>query len=262
MTSPLPSPPETLPLETEFALNPSARQSRWMQRVLTPALRWWLLSQVEGAAELDITLGAGDRQLLSGYLPLVEVKAKQVIYQGLHLSHLELQGQNIRVNLGQVVRGKPLQLLETIDVQARLSLNATDLQASLGSDLMRSALTDLLRILADQDQGTAAMGLHAYDVQGADVQEAELSLGHGEISGRFGLQAAGDGPRSLSFRSGLTLETAHTLCFQDFTWLGMDVLPRTISIDLGSGVALETLSIQPQGLECQGAIAIDPEITA
>ncbi|MDG2989990.1 DUF2993 domain-containing protein [Candidatus Synechococcus calcipolaris G9] len=254
MIAPLPPTPETLPLETEFALDQSARRSRWMQRVLTPALRWWLLSQVEGAAELDITLGAGDRQLLSGYLPLVQVKAKQVIYQGLHLSHLELQGQNIRVNLGQVVRGKPLQLLEEVYVQAQLFLNATDLQASLGSDLMRSALTDLLRILEVQDRRASGMGLEQYG-----VQEAELSLGHGEVSGVFGLQTAENGPRSLTFRSGLTLENAHTLCFQDFTWLEMDLPPRNIAIDLGPGVNLETLSIQPDGLACQGAIAIDPE---
>lgn len=255
MTSPLPQVSDTLPLETEFALDQSSRRSRVIQRVLTPALRWWLLSQVEAAADLQIRIGAGDRQLLSGYLPLVQIQASQVIYQGLHLSHLELQGQNIRINVGQVLRGKPLQLVETVQVQAQLSLSATDLQTSLGSALMRSALTDLLRILETHQQH---MGL---SLGQAVVQDAELCLGHGELRGVFRLQMPLEHSLSLSFRSGLSLKNPHTLCFEDFTWLETDLPPRSIAIDLGDGVALDTLSIQPEGLECQGAIAIYPEST-
>ena len=86
-----------------MALSPS----NLISKILSPALRLWLRSQVEQAEELEIQIQGQDRQILRGYVPEVSLQTRRAIYQGLRLGQVLLQGENIHINIGQVVKGKP-----------------------------------------------------------------------------------------------------------------------------------------------------------
>ncbi|NJO19656.1 MAG: DUF2993 domain-containing protein [Spirulinaceae cyanobacterium RM2_2_10] len=116
-------------------------------RLLESAVQLWLRTQVERIDELQVAIAGRNRQILQGYIPEVALAARTAIYQGLHLERAALTGQNIRINLGQILRGQPLRLLEPITASGELFLTAANLQASLASPLLRQALTDLLALL-------------------------------------------------------------------------------------------------------------------
>jgi len=69
-----------------------------------------------------------DRQILHGTIPRVSILARHAVYQGLHLTQIQLVGEGIRTNLGQVL-GQPLRLLEPVPV-AELLLHESALNAS------------------------------------------------------------------------------------------------------------------------------------
>ena len=110
--------------------------SRIIGRILPAAVRLWLRSQVEQVEHLSVVLEGRDRDIISGYLPGVSVSAMRTIYRGIHIGELRLSAQDIRINVGQVVRGKPLRLMQIFPVIGEVALSAADLNASLGSALL------------------------------------------------------------------------------------------------------------------------------
>lgn len=122
----------------------TAQRSRIISKVLSPAVRLWLRSQLESAEALQFQIEGGDRQILSGHIPKVTIAASGVVYQGIALSQISAAGEGIRVNLREVMQGKPLRLMDVVPVQAEAKLTEADLNASLQTPLLANALTDLL----------------------------------------------------------------------------------------------------------------------
>jgi LmeA-like phospholipid-binding len=60
----------------------------------------------------------------------------------LHLSQVDVTGETIRVNLGQVLKGKPLKLLEAVPIYGSLGWDEADLNASLKAPLLANALAE------------------------------------------------------------------------------------------------------------------------
>lgn len=260
----------------------SLRQSRLISSVLSPAVRLWLRSQVESVTDLQFQLEGGDRQILSGYLPKVSIAARQAVYQGLHLSQVALTGENIRVNFGQVLRGKPLQLLEVVPVFGNLTLHQTDLTASLQAPLLATALSDLMTVLFQPEtrhllppELTAALGtgtIHLTQPQ-IELGNQQLTLG-GLLSNRvlsntsddrFTL-AQTDNRLPLLLRTGTTLSEGNQLCLQHPELLPTlaakegTPLPHLheFAIDLGQEVKLQELLVEPERLVCRGGINVVP----
>ncbi|MGL5034289.1 MAG: LmeA family phospholipid-binding protein, partial [Microcystaceae cyanobacterium] len=123
--------------------------SNLISKILSPALGLWLRSQVEQIEKLDINIEGKDGQILRGYVPQVSLKSYRAIYQGLQLGKVLVKGENIRINIGQVIKGKPFQLLEPIQVSGELQLAQTDLEASLNSEILTNAFTELLIALLE-----------------------------------------------------------------------------------------------------------------
>ncbi|MEL7330763.1 MAG: DUF2993 domain-containing protein [Cyanobacteria bacterium J06560_2] len=121
--------------------------SRIIGRILPAAVGFWLRSQVEEIAQLEIDLEGRDRQILKGFIPGVAVSAQQAIYRGIHVGQVQLSAKDIRINIGQVVRGKPLRLLKTFPVTGAVVLSEADLKASLRSPLLSAGLLDFWRSL-------------------------------------------------------------------------------------------------------------------
>jgi hypothetical protein len=142
--------------------------SRIISKVLSPAIQFWLRSQVESATALQFQVAGKDRQILRGCLPEVTVSADQAVYQGLHLSHLHLSATQIQINLGQVIKGKPLRLLNAVPVAGKLVLTQANLTISLASPLLQQGLTELLQLVISQ--------LHDTETKHAMVQQGLTEL--------------------------------------------------------------------------------------
>ncbi|MBW4662378.1 MAG: DUF2993 domain-containing protein [Drouetiella hepatica Uher 2000/2452] len=124
-------------------------QSRLISKVLSPAVRLWIRSQVESIAHLEFQIQGSDRQILAGCIPGVVVTAEKAVYRGIHISQTAITAGEIRINLSQVLQGKPLRLLAKIPIAGEVQFQQDDLNLSLRSPLlseaMRSALLPLLR---------------------------------------------------------------------------------------------------------------------
>ena len=135
------------------------RGSRLIGRVLPPAVRFWVRSQVEQVEQLTIDLIGRDLQIIKGDIPGVAIAAQQVIYEGLHVSEVALSASDIRINIGQVVRGKPLRLLEPFPVRGKILLSSEDVNRSMGSSLLKGGLSDFWRALVQRPEVAQAVNL-------------------------------------------------------------------------------------------------------
>ena len=234
------------------------KQSRIIRTVLTRALELWLKSQTEQVEALQLQIFGGKRQILTGHIPCVSLTASHAIYQGLHVSQIQLEGTSIRINLNQILTGKPLQLLETVPVEGQLLLLEKDLQASLRSPLLSTALTDLVNTWLQSEQSTNL----AQQLQNQPISWQQIKLDTdrltltGTLTGTTcqtipvvvsaGIQLAA---KSLIRLTSLKIQThpeQSPLHVDDFV------------IDLGSEVKLQELLLTPGKLLCRGSLRVIP----
>ncbi len=246
---------------------PSATKRRGLiSSVLSPAVRLWLRSQLDHVEDLQFTVEAGDRQLLSGCINRVVVSASKAVYRGLHLSQVELSAESIRTNLRQVVRGKPLRLLEAFPVTGTVLLSESDLNTSLRSPLLASGIAEFLLILlrAGLAEHNHLAHLKARDVQ---LEDPQIRLGDGYLTLAVTLLADGIQPSPVILRTGFRLENGNELRLdrphrlsplnpeESIPLDGLD----GYTFDLGSSVCFETLTLEPTQLSCKGQVTVLPE---
>jgi hypothetical protein len=134
--------------------------SRIISRVLPPAIRLWLSTQLEHVENLRFEIQGRDREILSGHIPEIALSAQKAIYQGIHLSQATVTASAIRVNLGQVMRRKPLRLLAPFPISGAVELTEADFNDSLQSPLLGEGLYDFLQLLAQsQPEVTPLQGV-------------------------------------------------------------------------------------------------------
>jgi LmeA-like phospholipid-binding len=253
------SPPET-------AVEPIPKRGL-IHRVLEPAIQFWLRSQVESVSSLVVHLEGGDRQILSGYLPQVQLNTQKVVYRGLHLSKIALNGHNLRINIGQMLKGKAFRLLEPISIDLNVMLEAQDAQASLHSELFQSAIIDALLLL---------VGEQIFDALGQSISAEDLTLQNPNLvlspnTLRFSaVLSTHQGEKSVpvALQTGLTLSRDfHTLSLDHPEWLPTPNAKRGLPLhdlhgytfDLGTQTQIKTLSITPEGIVINGQMTVLPE---
>jgi hypothetical protein len=252
-----------LPLEQDKNSAP-AKQSRIISSVLSPAIRLWLRSQVEKVDQLELQVEGGDRQLLTGQIPQISVAAQGVIYQGLHLNQIHLTGSGIRVNLGQVIKGKPLRLLETVPVWGELLLREAELNASLQSPLLANAVTEFVVSLLRSSDATGLT--ENGEEQSLNLQNLKISIGADQLTLSANLISVSGETTLLIIRTGLQLVSGRELQLIHPQWLPHLQAKRGLfltdlhgfPIDLGSEVDIQTLTLEPAQLFCQGKINVIP----
>lgn len=248
--------------------------SRIIGRLLPAAIKVWLRSQVERVEQLSIDLAGRDRQIISGYLPSVSVSAEQVIYQGIHITQVQLSAKDIRMNIGQVVRGKPLRLLKAFPVQGLALLSSDDLNESLGSPMLAGGLDSFWRSL-----------IHRPDIaESVRARYGSLPLQIDVMLSRPKIRLS-EGCLCLSFYPATPIETAeqpvilgaalsivsgHILQLNNARWLDqLDKLEQeTAGVpvealegfqwDLGQDTELSQLELQASQLLCSGKIMVLP----
>jgi hypothetical protein len=244
-------------LETNM---PNSKRGQIISRFLSPAVKLWLRSQLDHVEDLEFAINAGNLQLLSGSIQQITVTAQKAIYQGLHLSYVQLTATQIQTNLRQVLRGKPLQLLQPFPVVGEIQLLEADLNASLRSPLLAPVIKDFLLMLLAEDSGS---DLTAMNWQ---LNQPQASLGEGQITLSALLIGENGKETSVAIRIGLTVERGHCLILQNPQWLPHANATRGLPLkeldgyqfDLGEQVQLQALTLQPAAIVCQGQIWVTP----
>jgi hypothetical protein len=220
----------------------------------------WLKSQVDHVDSLNVAIKAGDRQLLSGTIPQVTLLAKRTIYQGLHLSDVDLTGSNIRVNFNQVLRGKSLQLLEPIMVTGKILLHETDLNASLTAPLLAEAVKSFLLDLLQS--GALA---ETPDDRDLNLQNLQLQLRPDVLTLRADLLSQTGQATEIAIRSGLDLAQPNLLQLKNPQWMPHFKAKRGLPLsdldgytfDLGD-TQLEEFTITEGSIICIGQLLVRP----
>lgn len=228
-----------------------------INQILSTAVKLYLRSQVTEAEDLQVKIIGKNSQILKGYIPQVFLGCDYAVYQGLCLHQVEVKGTNIGFNLPEVLKKKPLKLLEPIVVDIQLGLDAEDLQGSLNSPLLKSALGDLWQIV-----------LAAQPIDGSSQELANISLTWHDISissGRIDLTGSYHNERNqivdLNLSTGIELTNSHTLCLSSLKITResniVSNLVEQLEIDLGTDVFIEKLVIESEQIICSGKITIN-----
>lgn len=230
-------------------------------KLLSKAVKVYLRSQVEGVEDLQVKIAGKNRQILQGYIPQVFLSCDRAIYQGLHLSQVQLDGRDIAVNLSEVIKHKPLKLLEPVLVEIQLRLDAQDLQASLKADLLQSGLSELWQlILAAQ----ASTGKTTEKLRELSIEWQSLAIAEGQLNLTGFYQDSLGARQQLALSTAIDLTNPHTLCLSQLT-INSDFrdlllhhdLNSQLEIDLGTDVFFEAVTVASEEIFCSGKIRIN-----
>jgi hypothetical protein len=248
--------------QPESTQGSTSNQSRLISKVLAPAVRLWLKSQLSEVEDLQLSIEAGDRQLLSGAVGRVSLAARKAVYQGLHLSWLQVVGENIRTNLSQVLRGKPFRLLEAFPLQGEVRLQESDLAASLQAPLLANAVLDFLQQFLLTTGATDALEPSSQIQQPLQFQDPQVTLSQDQITLKTTLMSC-DRTIPLTFRTGLQVERGNCLRLHQPHWVPASGETawylEDLTFELGSHVWLEHLSLETGQVRCRGQIMVFPE---
>ncbi|WP_107668632.1 DUF2993 domain-containing protein [Cyanothece sp. BG0011] len=231
--------------------------SRVISKVLSPAMQLWLRSQVEQVETLELSIQGSDRQILKGHVSGVMLNSNRAIYQGLHLGEIQLKGENIRINIGQVLRGKPLQLLEAIRVSGAVAITNQNLQASISSALLGEGFKGLLETLLEH-QGITNVShlLESYEI---NWEGAYLDNSYFILQGNLTHNSE---THPLKIKAKLSLIPPQTLQLSEVEIQGIPDLNsheiKPFSVDLGSDVSINAFDLDADKLVCQGELLIRP----
>jgi hypothetical protein len=223
-------------------------------KVLSPALQFWLRSQVDSVEELQFQIFGRNRDFLRGYISNVSLIGIKTIYQGLHLQEVKLIAENIRINIGQILKGKPLQLLEPVICTGEIRLQEADLNASLSSSLLANAFTDLLvMLLKTNGYSEPNLILEKYRLSWENIS---FDANRFTLAGRL-IDAQGNSD-AITIGAGITLSDRRFLLLYplDIASKLFPVNLNELQIDLGEDANLETLVIQEGQLFCCGSALV------
>ncbi|ARV61466.1 hypothetical protein BZZ01_25080 [Nostocales cyanobacterium HT-58-2] len=224
---------------------------RVISNVLTKALKLWLKTQVSQVSQLEVEIKASDRQLLSGCIPWVSIFASHAVYQGLHLTHIQLVAENIRINIGSVLKGQPLRLLETVPVVGELIQSEEDLNACLSSALLPTALNEVMvKLLPEHCLKSKSISWQKINL---DNSKAILSATLADTSETTHLDIS----MIPELLSGDELQLT-AIQVKSNTGSLLEGGNKELHFNLGSDVDIQELTLVPGKLICRGRINVNP----
>jgi len=244
--------------------------SRIISRVLPPAIRFWLSSQLERVDDLQFQIQGRDRELLSGHIPEIYLSAQKAIYQGIHLSQAAVTARAIRVNLGQIIRRKPLRVLAPFPISGEVELTAADFNASLQSPLLGEGLYDFLQLLAQSQPEASPLKTLLDHLPDRTVQphyQPTATIAADQIMLRLRPQAP-ELP-AIAIRTQLSIRDGHRLCLDNPHWLVDDAQSQSAAaqplpdlhgfeIDLGAEVMLTECRVADDKIVLAGSVRVLP----
>ena len=230
--------------------NPNNSRVRIITKVLTSAIKLWLRSQLNQVSHLEVQIEASDRQLLSGYIPGVSISASNAVYQGLRVTQIELEAEKIQLNVAAILKGQPLQLSAIVPVVGKLIITAQDLNNSLSSPLLLTAINDgMIPLLAE------------YSLNYPFITWEKITLDN-QVLILHGIPISETEGAFFNIHLGLELRNGQELQLtQVQVKTNQEVLLERNSpymINLGTDVDIEKISLLPEQLTCYGRININP----
>ena len=230
--------------------NPNNSRVRIITKVLTSAIKLWLRSQLNQVSHLEVQIEASDRQLLSGYIPGVSISASNAVYQGLRVTQIELEAEKIQLNVAAILKGQPLQLSAIVPVVGKLIITVQDLNNSLSSPLLLTAINDgLIPLLAE------------YSLNYPFITWEKITLDN-QVLILHGIPISETEGAFFNIHLGLELRNGQELQLtQVQVKTNQEVLLERNSpymINLGTDVDIEKISLLPEQLTCYGRININP----
>lgn len=235
-------------------------KSKIISSVLSPAIKFWLRSQVEQVEGLQMKVMGSDGQILRGHIPEVFLEAQSAIYQGLYLSQVQVRGENIKINLGQILKGKALRLLEPIFINGQITLDQKDLQASLSSSLLGSGLKDLLKLLLEAQKVTDPEAM----LRNYDISWQEVKFHEDNVSLKGILKDDQENLAPIHLRTGLSLIDQQILSLTplhvETPLEHLNFSLTDFQVDLGEEVEIQQLSLTSTQLCCHGKLTVKPDV--
>ena len=230
--------------------NPNNSKVKIITKVLTSAIKLWLRSQLNQVSHLEVQIEASDRQLLSGCIPGVLISASNAVYQGLHITQIELQAEKIQLNVASILKGQPLQLSAIVPVVGKLMITEQDLNNSLSSPLLLTAINDVLILL-----------LPEYSLNSKAINWRKITLDN-QVLILHGIPISDQDGAFFNIYLGLELLNGQELQLtQVQVKTDQEVLLEKNSpymINLGTDVDIEKISLIPEQLFCSGRINVNP----
>lgn len=237
------------------------QRSRVISKVLSPAIRLWLRSQVDSIETLDFQIEGGDRQILSGHIPTVKVAAQKAVYQGFHISHIQLAASHIRVNLGQMLKGKPFRLLAVVPVVGEAVLHQADLTASLHQPDLAQGLAELLVSMVRNQMHLPAALLPA-STDGLTLTAPQVHIHPNQLLLQGAIASSHTPPVPFAFRTGLRalgscLQLESPYWQTDAGEIYLDQL-HGYEVELGRDIEIQELTLDQEQVICRGQIKVIP----
>ncbi|MBT9315068.1 LmeA family phospholipid-binding protein [Leptothoe spongobia] len=244
----------------------SSKGSRLISRMLPVAVKFWLQTQLDEIGDLTFEIQATDRQVLSGNIPGVSLSAQQAVYQGVCITDVTVQASDIQINIGQVLRGKPLRLKQAFPIEGQVAFDGNSLGTSSTESVLADGLLDFWQtLLAKEDVATEVA--HHYGPDIAVFQDPQLAQYQSrmEILGTdLVLHLVRQGQSDLELRGWVDVEQGHMLRLTTARWClpsGDQVQSEALSDfswNLGKQTDLRSLTIQNDQLTCQCKIMVQP----
>ncbi|GAB4218022.1 MAG: DUF2993 domain-containing protein [Synechococcales cyanobacterium] len=218
--------------------------------ILNPVVSAWIRSQVQSVDDLQVNIRGNDSELLNGLIAGAEVSGRNLRYEGVSVSQVALQGQNIRLNVPAALQGSPLQLTAPVPLQVGLRLTEADLNQTLQSPMIQAQLA----------QAKVALPVGGGSVP-FRIQSPRVTLEQDRL--RIDAQlASGNTPAvPITLATRVVPTSPHQLSLRDPVWItsgqeipiaGLNNLP----IDLGPEVQIQQLQIQNRTLVYQGILTL------
>jgi LmeA-like phospholipid-binding len=231
-------------------LNPQSVSSKpqgIISSLLAPACAAWLRTQASEVESLDVQIAAKDRQILSGTIPAVSILATKTIYRGISLQKIKLLADQIEINLGQVMRGKPLRVLQPIKVEIEATIADDDLLSSLTAPLLSEAVNQLIAQVIALPAGDWLLAWHS-----AQIETGKLIL--------QGWVQQDNSLLPISICTGIALLEGRIIYLAPLV-IDCELVDKPVesySIDLGDEVNLRELVLRDGELHCAGQVCIRP----
>lgn len=218
-------------------------KSHLLTTILTPALRVWLYSQLDDLEGLHLHITSSDEQLLRGMIPQVFLESEFANYQGLQFDQISLTAQEIHVNMGQLLKGQPLQPLNPIPISGRIRMTETHLSASLRSSLLQSGIQDFLSQLFQTDS------LPAFSWETVRLENNQCFL-----YGNNGSSV----PSPVLIQVTVNLNSSQHILISPMKVEGIEINHHLspVEFDLGSQVHLDDLTITTEAVFLQGNLIV------
>ncbi len=109
---------------------PTPRSSPVLQ-LLASGLQFWIRQQCDAVDSLELQLHGSSLGLLRGRLDGVSLVARGVVFSSLEIERVELRSDAIEVQVGNLLRGKAVQLDQAFHIEGTVAFSAGGLGRSL-----------------------------------------------------------------------------------------------------------------------------------